>query len=120
MPRVLLVEDTPALREILARLLHLQGFEVKEATDGQDALRSLPDFLPNLVVTDMMMPVMGGLELIEKLRANPQTANLPVVAITADSSRQIEIRARLAGANDFITKPVDLPQLVTRMNALLC
>ena len=65
-----------------------------------------------------MMPVMDGVELIERLRADPKTAELPVVAITADATEQAERKARQAGAVDFITKPIDLPALLDRLRAL--
>ncbi len=117
--RLLLVEDTPFLRAIFGRLLRLQGFEVNEVNDGQEALECLADFRPNLVLTDMMMPRMNGVELISELRARPETAELPVLAITADGSGQAESEARRAGASDFILKPVDLPELLARINRLV-
>ena len=119
MPRVLLVEDAPFLRYAFGRLLRLQGFEVREANDGQDALACLAEFKPELVLTDLMMPVMSGLELISRLHASPETANIPVVAITADATNQAEEQARKAGASDFITKPVDLPELLERLRNLM-
>jgi CheY-like chemotaxis protein len=119
MPRVLLVEDAPFLRYAFGRLLRLQGFEVREANDGQDALNCLAEFQPQLVLTDLMMPVMSGLELIGKLRDRPETATIPVVAITADATTQAEEEARRAGAVDFITKPVDLPDLLERLRNLM-
>jgi CheY-like chemotaxis protein len=119
MPRVLLVEDAPFLRYAFGRLLRLQGFDVREANDGQDALACLAEFRPELVLTDLMMPVMGGLELISRLHASPETANIPVVAITADATNQAEEQARRAGAADFITKPVDLPELLERLRNLM-
>ena len=119
MPRVLLVEDAPFLRYAFGRLLRLQGFDVREANDGQDALACLADFRPQLVLTDLMMPVMSGLELISNLRARPETADIPVVAITADATTQAEEQARRAGAADFITKPVDLPELLERLRNLM-
>jgi CheY-like chemotaxis protein len=119
MPRVLLVEDAPFLRYAFGRLLRLQGFDVREAHDGQDALRCLEEFHPQLVLTDLMMPVMSGLELISRLRDRPDTASVPVVAITADATTQAEEQARKAGAADFITKPVDLPELLQRLRSLM-
>lgn len=119
MPRVLLVEDAPFLRYAFGRLLRLQGFDVREAHDGQDALACLAEFQPQLVLTDLMMPVMSGLELISQLRARPDMANIPVVAITADATTQAEEQARRAGAADFITKPVDLPELLERLRNLM-
>lgn len=116
--RVLLVEDAPFLRYAFGRLLRLHGFDVREANDGQDALEHLAEFHPDLVLTDLMMPVMDGVELIRRLRADPTTAGLPVVAITADATEQAETRARKAGAVDVITKPVDLPALLDRLRSL--
>ncbi len=117
--RVLLVEDAPFLRYAFGRLLRMQGYDVKEANDGQEALDCLADFRPDLVLTDLMMPVMGGVELIAQIRANPETASLPVVAITADATEQAEILARRAGAVDVITKPIDLPALLDRLKILV-
>src|SRR5437588_1709744 len=88
--RVLLVEDAPFLRYAFGRLLRMHGFEVMEANDGREALECVGAFRPQLVVTDLMMPVMDGVELIERLRANPETADVPVVAITADGTEQTE------------------------------
>jgi CheY-like chemotaxis protein len=117
-PRVLLVEDAPFLRYAFARLLRMHGFEVREATDGREALDCVADFHPQLVLTDLMMPVMDGVELIRQLHSNPGTAEIPVVAITADATEQTEQQARDAGAVDFITKPIDLPALLERLRAI--
>ena len=116
--RVLLVEDAPFLRYAFGRLLRLHGFEVMEANDGREALDSIPVFRPQLILTDLMMPVMDGVELIRRLRADPSTAGLPVVAITADATDQAEKRAREAGAVDFITKPIDIPDLLERLRSI--
>jgi CheY-like chemotaxis protein len=115
---VLLVEDAPFLRYAFGRLLRLHGFEVCEATDGREALERLGTFTPQLVLTDLMMPVMDGVELIRRLHNDPGTANLPVVAITADATAQAERAAREAGAVDVITKPIDLPSLLGRLRDL--
>src|SRR5689334_15623247 len=103
--RVLLVEDAPFLRYAFGRLLRMHGFEVMEANDGREALDRVNEFQPQLVVTDLMMPVMDGVELIHRLRSDPRTADVPVLAITADASEQTELKAREAGAVDFVTKP---------------
>jgi len=116
--RVLLVEDAPFLRYAFGRLLRMHGFEVREATDGQEALDCLADFRPQLVLTDLMMPIMDGIELIRRIRADPGNAQVPVVAITADATEQAERQAREAGAIDVITKPIDLPALLERLNGL--
>ena len=116
--RVLLVEDAPFLRYAFGRLLRLHGFDVMEANDGREALACLSKFRPQLIVTDLMMPGMDGVELIKRLRADPETADLPVVAITAEATEQAEQRARRAGVDDFLAKPIDLPTLLDRLRAL--
>lgn len=116
--RVLLVEDAPFLRYAFGRLLRMHGFEVREANDGREALECVSKFRPQLVLTDLMMPVMDGIELIRRLHDDPQTGQLPVVAITADATEQAERMAREAGAVDVITKPIDLPALLGRLRDL--
>ncbi len=117
-PRVLLVEDTPFLRYAFGRLLRLHGFDVCEVNDGREALDCIADFHPQLILTDLMMPVMNGFELIRALRADPRTANVPVVAFTADPTEHVEREARQAGAVDYFTKPVDLASFVKRLRVL--
>jgi two-component system response regulator RpaA len=117
-PRVLLVEDAPFLRFAFGRLLRLHGYDVMEAPDGREALDCVIDFHPDFVVTDLMMPVMSGVELIQRLRSDDRTANVPVLAISADPSTQAEMNARAAGAIDFVAKPVDLPTLLDRLRGL--
>jgi len=117
--RVLLVEDAPFLRYAFGRLLRMQGYDVLEANDGREALERLPDFRPHLILTDLMMPVMGGVELISKIRADPENAGVPVVAITADCTDQARIMARKAGAADVIMKPIDMATLLERLKSLV-
>jgi len=116
--RVLIVEDAPFLRYAFGRLLRMHGFEVQEATDGRQALERIEEFHPQLVLTDLMMPVMDGVELIRTLHDDPATTHLPVVAITADATEQAERQARDAGAVDVIKKPIDLPTLLERLKSL--
>jgi len=96
----------------------MYGFDVREATDGREALDAVPEFKPHLVLTDLMMPVMDGVELIRRLQADDATKPIPVVAITADATEQAERQAREAGAVDVITKPIDLPALLDRLRLL--
>ncbi len=113
--RILLVEDTEPLRNLFARILRQGGFEVREAADGQEALACLPDFVPDLVLTDLMMPVLDGLELMRRLRKMPHLASVPLVAMTAVSSVEAEHEARRAGAADFLAKPLDSETLLSRV-----
>ncbi len=117
-PRVPLVEDTPFLRFAFGRLLRLNGFDVWEANDGRDALDCIADFRPQLILTDLRMPVMDGFELIRTLRSDPRTADLPVLAFSADPTEYLERQARQAGAADYFTKPIDLASFMKRLRAL--
>lgn len=116
--RVVLVEDAPFLRYAFARLLRMYGFDVREAVDGREGLDCVAEFNPHLVLTDLMMPVMDGFELIKTLHNDPATSSLPIVAITADATEEALNMAREAGAIDVITKPIDLPALLERLKAL--
>lgn len=118
-PQVLLVEDAPFLRYAFSRLLRMQGYVVREANDGQEALECLEEYRPHLILTDLMMPVMGGVELIGRIRADSRFDKVPIVAITADATEQAEHLARKAGAIDVITKPIDLPALLDRLKFLV-
>jgi CheY-like chemotaxis protein len=114
----MLVDDTEALRFALGRLLRLSGFDVREAVDGRDALERVTDFWPQLVLTDLMMPVMDGVELIRHLHNAPETSEIPVLALTANVTEEAGESAREAGAVDVLAKPVDLPCLVERLRRL--
>ena len=109
--RILLVEDSDPLRRLFARLLALNGFEVCEACDGAEAMDMLAGVLPDVVLTDIMMPRVDGIELIRRIRANPGWAMLTVVAMTAVAGGGG--RALEAGADRVLPKPVDLETLVT-------
>jgi CheY-like chemotaxis protein len=108
----LVVDDEPDLRYILRRILERAGHTVTDASHGAAALDSIRASPPDLVVTDMMMPVMGGAELIRRLRADPTTARIPILAATADP--------QLAdGADAVLAKPYRPDQLLATTNALL-
>jgi len=116
--RVLLVDDAPFLRFAFGRLLRLQGFDVREAPDGQEALRCSSEFHPQVVLTDLMMPEMDGLELIRRLHEEPETATVPVIVITADASEPTLRQAREAGAAEVITKPIHMSEFLERLRGV--
>jgi len=112
--QVLLVEDTDDLRTLYSRVLRRQGFQVCEACNGQEALSRLRDQEPDLVLTDIMMPLLDGIELIRRIRSTPTMHRMPVVALTGGGN-EIERQAREAGAIDVLAKPVELPDLLERL-----
>ena len=115
--RLLLVEDVDDLRRLFARVLARAGFEVRQAADGREALALLAGFTPDVVVTDLMMPGMDGLELIRRIRALPDLAEVPVVAMTAAATLEAERAALRAGASGLLPKPVDAPTLISCIGA---
>ena len=112
MYRILVVDDEPDLRYILRRIFERAGHEVIDASEGEAALCAVREAPPDLVVTDMMMPVMDGAELIRRLRADPATARIPVLAATADAPMA-------AGADLVVTKPYRSSQILAAAEALL-
>jgi two-component system, cell cycle response regulator DivK len=119
MPRILLVEDNPDNRDMLSRRLIRRGCEVAFAGDGAEAVAAAQAAPPDLVLMDLSLPVMDGWEATRRLKADPRTAAVPVIALTAHAMSGDRDRALEAGCDDYDTKPVDLPRLLGKMAALL-
>jgi two-component system phosphate regulon response regulator PhoB len=115
---VLIVDDEPAVREMLAVALEMAGFEVREAEDASTALHQVASSLPDLMLIDWMMPQVSGLELCRRLRRNPDTANIPLILLTARGEEDAKITG-LEVADDYITKPFSPRELVARLKAIL-
>lgn len=115
--RVLLVDDEPIQRLLLMRALEPLGVEVQEARNGQEALDLLRDSLPHVVLTDLHMPIMDGLELTRRVKALDPL--LPVILLTADGDREVRLKGIEAGADDFLNRPVDLTELRLRVKGHL-
>jgi two-component system, sensor histidine kinase and response regulator len=113
--RVLVVDDDGNSRSLLADWLSAYGHQVTTASDGYEALRAVERSLPDAIVLDAMMPGMDGFMVCEKLKANPATAVVPVLLLTALHEREDRMRGMRAGANDFLLKPADLPYVLLRV-----
>jgi PAS domain S-box-containing protein len=116
---VLIADDVPANRAVLVDLMEAVGFGLVEADDGQGLLASAQARRPDLVISDLVMPVMDGLEAIERLRRLPALADVPVIAVSANVSGRDEARSLAAGANAFLPKPIAMDRLLAKVGELL-
>jgi two-component system cell cycle response regulator DivK len=119
MAKILLVEDNEMNRDMLSRRLERRGYQVIMAEDGAGGVAKAKSDSPDLILMDMSLPVMDGWEATRQLKAAVETKTIPVIALTAHAMAGDEERAIAAGCNDYETKPVDLPRLLLKMEALL-
>ncbi len=118
-PTVLVVEDDADIRELLRFNLEREGFAVEEAGDGGEALRLVDRRVPELLVLDLMLPGMPGLEVCRKIRSTPQIANLPILVATAKAAEVDRVLGLEMGADDYVVKPFSPRELTARVKALL-
>jgi two-component system phosphate regulon response regulator PhoB len=117
--RVLLVEDDPALVELLTFNLRKEEFEVQSTADGEDALLIARETPPDLVILDWMIEGVSGIEVCRRLRRIPETANVPIIMLTARTEETDRVRGLETGADDYVTKPFSPKELVARVAAVL-
>ena len=117
--RILLVDDENDILEFLSYNLKNEGFQVLTCNDGKTALSLLDDFMPHLIVLDVMMPGMDGIETCEQIRLNPKYNNIIITFLTARSEDYSQVAGLEAGADDYINKPIKPKVLVSRVKALL-
>lgn len=116
MPHVLLVDDEAALRESLTYTLQKEGYQVTTATDGQTAIKQFHKQVPDIVLLDLMLPEVDGMEICWRIRA---FSSVPIVMLTAKDQDVDKVRGLEAGADDYVTKPFNTRELVARMKAAL-
>ena len=119
MPKILLVEDNEMNRDMLSRRLTKRGYDVVIAVDGQAGVNSANDERPDLILLDMSLPVLDGWAAAARLKGDPATAAIPIIALTAHALAGDREKALEAGCEDYDTKPVDLGRLLVKMGNLL-
>ena len=119
MPKILLVEDNEMNRDMLSRRLQRKGYQVVLALDGQSGVEMTYTQVPDLVLMDMSLPVLDGWEATRRLKADAAVRHIPVIALTAHAMSSDREKALEAGCDDYDTKPVELPRLLAKIEALL-
>jgi len=119
MPKILLVEDNEMNRDMLSRRLERKGFEVIIAVDGQQGVEMAGSESPDLILLDMSLPVLDGWAAAGILKANPETAGIPIIAFTAHSMAGDREKTLQAGCDEYDSKPVDLKRLLGKINSFL-
>jgi CheY-like chemotaxis protein len=119
MPRILLVEDNEMNRDMLSRRLQRKGYSVLIAVDGEQGLAKAYSEMPDLILMDISLPFIDGYEVTRRLKANPRTRHIPVIALTAHALLTDRDKALKAGCNDYDTKPVDFARLTEKIETLL-
>lgn len=117
--KILLVEDNEMNRDMLSRRLARQGFEVTVAVNGEEGVGLATSTQPDLILMDLSLPVVDGWEATRRIKAEPATARIPVIVLTAHAMVEEKEKAMAAGCDDFDIKPVDFPRLIGKINALL-
>ncbi|MCA9400949.1 MAG: Flp pilus assembly complex ATPase component TadA, partial [Candidatus Omnitrophica bacterium] len=117
--KILAVDDEADILKVLVKYLQMGGYDVVQATNGQEALEVVHREKPDLILTDLMMPVMDGIEMTKILRSKLETAVIPIMMLTAKQSKDSELEGINAGADDYLTKPYDKDKLLSRVKMLL-
>lgn len=118
-PRILVIEDERALCKALSYNLQREGYEAILAHDGQEGLRKAQTVLPDLIILDLMLPIMGGLDVCRELRGGDRTRHIPIIILTAKTEETDQIVGFSMGADDYVTKPFSVKVLLQRVKALL-
>ena len=117
--RVLVVEDNELNLKLFCDLLRAHGFETSPVRDGREAVATARSFAPDLIVMDIQLPHISGIEIIARMRGDPALKAIPVMAVTAYAGQEDEARIRAAGANAYVTKPISVMRFVEEIQGLL-
>ncbi|GGO30989.1 DNA-binding response regulator [Gemmobacter aquaticus] len=118
-PTVLLVEDEPAQREVLAYNLEAEGFAVSQASDGEEAMMMVDEAAPDIIILDWMMPNLSGIEVCRRLKMRPETRSIPIILLSARAEEVDRVRGLETGADDYVIKPYSVLELMARARAQL-
>ena len=119
MTHILLVEDNEMNRDMLSRRLIRKGYEITIAVDGEEGVEKAISLKPDLILMDMSLPKIDGWEATRQVKANPETQKIPVIALTAHAMAEDREKALSAGCDEYDTKPVELPRLLEKIQAML-
>ena len=118
-PYVLVMEDEDALATLLSYNLEKEGYRVVVASDGEEGMLQIEERLPDLVLLDWMLPKLSGIEVCRRIRGKPETRNMPIIMLTARGEESDRIRGLDTGADDYLTKPFSMSELIARIRAVL-
>lgn len=118
-PSVLVVEDEPAQREVLAYNLEAEGYSVRSAENGEEALLLVDEHLPDIIILDWMMPNLSGIEVCRRLKTRPETRAIPIIMLSARSEEVDRVRGLETGADDYVVKPYSVVEMMARVRTQL-
>jgi len=113
--KIFIVEDELDFLSTLRERLEFEGFEVTTAVDGEEALKKIPEEQPDLILLDIMLPEMNGYQVCRELKSTPETETIPVVVVTAKSQESDKFWAKETGADDYVTKPFEMEELLQKI-----
>ncbi len=113
--KIFIIEDELDFLSTLRERLEFEGFVVATAVDGEEALRKIPEEKPDLILLDIMLPEMNGYQVCRELKSNPETETIPVVVVTAKSQESDKFWAKETGADDYVTKPFEMEELLQKI-----
>lgn len=114
-PKILVIEDEELVRKVIEFRLKKEGYDVYQAKDGGEALELIEQHQFDVILVDIMIPYVGGLEITQKVKSNPKTASTQIIVVSANGLENVILEAFALGADDFISKPFNLPELIMRV-----